>query len=110
MSIGSFGYCSSNLKTMPKQNDASFFDVEQYAEFVTPFFSKNGCCMATKEEKLIRVAKFRVCAVSLSSKLNNSLRAMGSLVARASDSRPEGLGSMPHATKYPPSTHGVRAR
>ncbi|GFX89292.1 hypothetical protein TNCV_1339911 [Trichonephila clavipes] len=25
---------------------------------------------------------------------------------RASDSRPEGLGSMPDATKHPPSTHG----
>ncbi|GFX00699.1 hypothetical protein TNCV_4576661 [Trichonephila clavipes] len=24
--------------------------------------------------------------------------------------RPEGLGSMPDAAKYPPSTHGVRAR
>ncbi|GFX06071.1 transposable element Tc1 transposase [Trichonephila clavipes] len=35
---------------------------------------------------------------------------MGSLVVRASDSRPEGLGSMLDATKYPPSTHGVRAR
>ncbi|GFY14509.1 hypothetical protein TNCV_1315631 [Trichonephila clavipes] len=41
--------------------------------------------------------------------------AVGSVVVRASDSRPEGLGSMPNATKYPPSTHteytlGVRAR
>ncbi|GFV16109.1 hypothetical protein TNCV_3378731 [Trichonephila clavipes] len=36
--------------------------------------------------------------------------AVGNLVVRASDSRPEGLGSMPNATKYPPSTHGVRAR
>ncbi|GFV09802.1 hypothetical protein TNCV_2598571 [Trichonephila clavipes] len=35
---------------------------------------------------------------------------LGSLVVRASDSRPEGLGSMPDATKFPPSTHGVRAR
>ncbi|GFX95752.1 hypothetical protein TNCV_4886781 [Trichonephila clavipes] len=33
-------------------------------------------------------------------------KAVGSLVIRASDSRPEGLGSMPDATKYPPSTHG----
>ncbi|GFT83993.1 nucleic-acid-binding protein from transposon X-element [Trichonephila clavipes] len=32
---------------------------------------------------------------------------MGSLVVRASDSRPEGLGSMPDTTKYPPSTHGA---
>ncbi|GFS83846.1 hypothetical protein TNCV_2362951 [Trichonephila clavipes] len=32
--------------------------------------------------------------------------AVGSLVIRASDSRPEGLGPMPDATKYPPSTHG----
>ncbi|GFU60558.1 hypothetical protein TNCV_1729891 [Trichonephila clavipes] len=31
-------------------------------------------------------------------------------VVRASDSRLEGLGSMLDATKYPPSTHGVRAR
>ncbi|GFW00585.1 hypothetical protein TNCV_2283311 [Trichonephila clavipes] len=37
-------------------------------------------------------------------------RAVGSLVVRASDSRPEGLGSMPDATKHPPCTHGVRAR
>ncbi|GFX62708.1 hypothetical protein TNCV_4868681 [Trichonephila clavipes] len=32
--------------------------------------------------------------------------AVGSLVVRASDSSPEGLGSMPDVTKYPPSTHG----
>ncbi|GFX52491.1 hypothetical protein TNCV_4325071 [Trichonephila clavipes] len=32
--------------------------------------------------------------------------AVGSLVVRASDSRPEGLGSMPDGTKHPPSTHG----
>ncbi|GFX00040.1 hypothetical protein TNCV_3080361 [Trichonephila clavipes] len=30
-----------------------------------------------------------------------------SLVVRASDSRLEGLGSIPDGTKYPPSTHGV---
>ncbi|GFV50480.1 hypothetical protein TNCV_1861611 [Trichonephila clavipes] len=37
--------------------------------------------------------------------------AVGSLVVRASDSRPEGLGSMPDATKYLSSTHdGVRDR
>ncbi|GFV30415.1 hypothetical protein TNCV_98901 [Trichonephila clavipes] len=35
--------------------------------------------------------------------------AMGSLVVRALDSRPEGLGSMPDAIKYPPSTHEARA-
>ncbi|GFV19678.1 hypothetical protein TNCV_479041 [Trichonephila clavipes] len=34
--------------------------------------------------------------------------AVGSLVVRASDSRSEGLGLMPDATKHPPSTHGVR--
>ncbi|GFV12667.1 uncharacterized protein TNCV_1388631 [Trichonephila clavipes] len=34
--------------------------------------------------------------------------AVGSRVIKASDSRPGGLGSMPDATKYPPSTHGVR--
>ncbi|GFU57187.1 DUF4817 domain-containing protein [Trichonephila clavipes] len=36
--------------------------------------------------------------------------AVASLVVRASDSRPEGLGSMPYPTKYLPSTHGVLAR
>ncbi|GFW35010.1 hypothetical protein TNCV_979481 [Trichonephila clavipes] len=35
---------------------------------------------------------------------------VGSLVVRASDSRPEGLGSMPDATKHPPSTHGFTCR
>ncbi|GFT08637.1 hypothetical protein TNCV_662081 [Trichonephila clavipes] len=37
-------------------------------------------------------------------------RAVGSLVVRASDSKPEGLGSMPDATKHPPSTHGFTCR
>ncbi|GFV33791.1 uncharacterized protein TNCV_2411721 [Trichonephila clavipes] len=41
--------------------------------------------------------------------MHTNHRAMGTLVVRASDFRPEGLGSMPDATKYPPSTHGVRA-
>ncbi|GFS51502.1 uncharacterized protein TNCV_549471 [Trichonephila clavipes] len=36
--------------------------------------------------------------------------AVGSLVVRASDSRPEGLGSMLDVTKYPPSTHGFTCR
>ncbi|GFX30698.1 hypothetical protein TNCV_4862221 [Trichonephila clavipes] len=36
--------------------------------------------------------------------------AVGSLVVRASDSRPEGLGSMPDATKHPPSTHEFTCR
>ncbi|GFX36023.1 hypothetical protein TNCV_4215451 [Trichonephila clavipes] len=35
---------------------------------------------------------------------------VGSLVVRELDSKPEGLGSMPDATKYPPSTRGVHAR
>ncbi|GFV12606.1 uncharacterized protein TNCV_4425591 [Trichonephila clavipes] len=33
-----------------------------------------------------------------------------SLVVRASDSRPEGLGSMLDVTKYPPSAHGFTCR
>ncbi|GFX10960.1 hypothetical protein TNCV_512201 [Trichonephila clavipes] len=36
--------------------------------------------------------------------------AVGILVVRTSDSRPEGQGLMSDATKYPPSTHGVRVR
>ncbi|GFX37985.1 uncharacterized protein TNCV_3835861 [Trichonephila clavipes] len=39
-----------------------------------------------------------------------SFAAVGSLVVRASDSRPEGLGSMLDASKYPPSTHGFTCR
>ncbi|GFW41954.1 hypothetical protein TNCV_6631 [Trichonephila clavipes] len=41
---------------------------------------------------------------------NIYFEAVGSLVVRASDSRPEGLGSMPDATKHPPSTHGSTFR
>ncbi|GFX16856.1 uncharacterized protein TNCV_2518341 [Trichonephila clavipes] len=37
-------------------------------------------------------------------------QAVGSLVVRASDSRPEGLGSMLDVTKYPPSAHGFTCR
>ncbi|GFU15577.1 hypothetical protein TNCV_1170801 [Trichonephila clavipes] len=33
--------------------------------------------------------------------------AVGILMIRASDSRREGLGAMPDATKFPPSTRGV---
>ncbi|GFU43738.1 uncharacterized protein TNCV_651551 [Trichonephila clavipes] len=36
--------------------------------------------------------------------------AVGSLVVRASDSKPEGLGSMLDVTKYPPSAHGFTCR
>ncbi|GFW87304.1 hypothetical protein TNCV_4514891 [Trichonephila clavipes] len=52
---------------------------------------------------VMRVFKPFVC-------FTHSLGAVGSLVVRASDSRPEGLGSMLDVTKYPPSAHGVRAR
>ncbi|GFX46889.1 uncharacterized protein TNCV_4040341 [Trichonephila clavipes] len=38
------------------------------------------------------------------------VHAVGSLVVRASDSRPEGLGSMLDVTKYPPSAHGFTCR
>ncbi|GFU14586.1 uncharacterized protein TNCV_406431 [Trichonephila clavipes] len=40
----------------------------------------------------------------------SEIRAVGSLVVRASDSRPEGLGSMLDVTKYPPSAHGFTCR
>ncbi|GFX17909.1 transposable element Tcb2 transposase [Trichonephila clavipes] len=39
--------------------------------------------------------------------LKKRLRAVGSLVVRASDPRPEGLGSMPDATKDHPSTRST---
>ncbi|GFX47137.1 uncharacterized protein TNCV_2747141 [Trichonephila clavipes] len=40
----------------------------------------------------------------------NLTGAVGSLVVRASNSRPEGLGSMLDVTKYPPSAHGFTCR
>ncbi|GFY26832.1 histone-lysine N-methyltransferase SETMAR-like [Trichonephila clavipes] len=46
-------------------------------------------------------------AMQKSNKPLNVFSAVGSLVVRASDSRPEGLGSMPDATKHSPSLHGV---
>ncbi|GFX16647.1 uncharacterized protein TNCV_24181 [Trichonephila clavipes] len=42
--------------------------------------------------------------------MQSIVRAVGSLVVRASDSRPEGLGSVPDATKHPPSAHGFTCR
>ncbi|GFY20725.1 hypothetical protein TNCV_1119591 [Trichonephila clavipes] len=45
-----------------------------------------------------------------SNPLGYPLWAGGSLVVRASDSSPEGPGSMPDATKHPPSTHGFPCR
>ncbi|GFX26593.1 hypothetical protein TNCV_4536051 [Trichonephila clavipes] len=42
--------------------------------------------------------------------IRNYYRAVGSLVVKASDSRPEGLGSMLDVTKYPPSAHGFTCR
>ncbi|GFW39115.1 hypothetical protein TNCV_1831061 [Trichonephila clavipes] len=39
-----------------------------------------------------------------------SLWTVGNLAVRASDSRPEGMGSMPDVTTYPPSTHGFHAK
>ncbi|GFV82390.1 hypothetical protein TNCV_643511 [Trichonephila clavipes] len=40
----------------------------------------------------------------------NEMGSLGSLVVRASDSRPEGLGSMLDVTKYPPSAHEFTCR
>ncbi|GFW37589.1 hypothetical protein TNCV_4027851 [Trichonephila clavipes] len=47
----------------------------------------------------------------VSSKVSSSITAIKKTFKLIiSDSRPEGLGSMPDATKYPPSTPGERAR
>ncbi|GFX31108.1 hypothetical protein TNCV_2026111 [Trichonephila clavipes] len=53
--------------------------------------------------------KFQGKALGTAAAGSRSYVAVGSLVVRASDSRPEGLGSMPDATKYLPSTHGFHA-
>ncbi|GFW50894.1 hypothetical protein TNCV_3591761 [Trichonephila clavipes] len=42
-------------------------------------------------------------------KQTTSQRAVGSQVVRASDSRPEGRGSTPDTTKYPPNTHEFKS-
>ncbi|GFX14666.1 hypothetical protein TNCV_4016641 [Trichonephila clavipes] len=52
---------------------------------------------------MLEVGKVSLCDYRL-------CRAVGSLVVRALDSRPEGLGSRPDATKHPPSTHGFICR
>ncbi|GFW15986.1 hypothetical protein TNCV_4432591 [Trichonephila clavipes] len=41
---------------------------------------------------------------------DGSVKTVGSLLVRASDSRPKDLGSMPDATKYPPTTYRVHVR
>ncbi|GFV57108.1 hypothetical protein TNCV_3530571 [Trichonephila clavipes] len=62
------------------------------------YTTPTGGCLSLEEENY---GEFKYINIS---------RAVGSLVVRASDSRPEGLGSMLDVTKYPPSAHGVRAR
>ncbi|GFU69235.1 MULE domain-containing protein [Trichonephila clavipes] len=56
------------------------------------------------------VKRHEIDAVSVKLWAEEMKNGVGSLVVRASDSRPEGLGSMLDVTKYPPSAHGVRAR
>ncbi|GFV46961.1 uncharacterized protein TNCV_3033581 [Trichonephila clavipes] len=57
---------------------------------------------------LDRISSFSTCSNTLSFDLRSL--AVGSLVVRASDSRPEGLGSMLDVTQYPPSAHGFTCR
>ncbi|GFU71937.1 transposable element Tc1 transposase [Trichonephila clavipes] len=52
---------------------------------------------------LVKVTSYNPYTNCLSSNLPQQ-----SLVVRATDSRPEGLGSMPDAAKYSPSAHGTR--
>ncbi|GFS68046.1 coiled-coil domain-containing protein 124 [Trichonephila clavipes] len=59
------------------------------------------------EEKNLPILKAENPNLRLSQQEQIRSEAVGSLVVRASDSRPEGLGSMPDATKHPQSTHGV---
>ncbi|GFW11020.1 hypothetical protein TNCV_4459951 [Trichonephila clavipes] len=47
------------------------------------------------------MAEFAVEKVFCVLEFRKNIRAVGSLVVRALDSRPEDLGSMPDATKYP---------
>ncbi|GFW16950.1 hypothetical protein TNCV_2760781 [Trichonephila clavipes] len=62
------------------------------------------------ELTLLNVLKLNLDNYRVKLVLTLHLRAMGSLVVRASGSRPEGLGSMPDATKHPPSIHGSTCR
>ncbi|GFY33285.1 hypothetical protein TNCV_1241351 [Trichonephila clavipes] len=62
------------------------------------------------EPKRTVMSPARCLSLRLTTDVQSSPGAVGSLVVRASDSRPEGLGSMPDATKYPPSTRGFPCR
>ncbi|GFT57263.1 hypothetical protein TNCV_1692571 [Trichonephila clavipes] len=72
-----------------------------YPRFVIPVF--------TKYSKPLRKRKRSLGYLGLGHPYSPK-EAVGSLMVRASDSRPEGLGSMPDATKYPPSMYGIRSR
>ncbi|GFT86089.1 uncharacterized protein TNCV_3257041 [Trichonephila clavipes] len=61
-------------------------------------------CQQSRRSEIILDVKL----VSL--RVSSNYRVVGSLVVRASDSRPEGLGSMLDVTKYPPSAHGFTCR
>ncbi|GFT06555.1 uncharacterized protein TNCV_3356721 [Trichonephila clavipes] len=62
------------------------------------------CDVITWWEQKLSALKIVVLSVRL------WIAAVGSLVVRASDSRPEGLGSMLDVTKYLPSAHGFTFR
>ncbi|GFV86891.1 hypothetical protein TNCV_2198431 [Trichonephila clavipes] len=69
-------------------------------------FNTTDCVLFLWSEKRDNCAGCRGVVDCMEKGRNCCCWAVGSLVVRASDSRPEGLGSMPDATKHPLSTHG----
>ncbi|GFX03526.1 hypothetical protein TNCV_4751111 [Trichonephila clavipes] len=71
-------------------------------------YEKTKKCTPSPIIELIFLLRFSL--VLIDSVSGFIINPVGSLVVRASDFRPEGLGSIPDATKYPPSTHGFTCR
>ncbi|GFY31056.1 integrase catalytic domain-containing protein [Trichonephila clavipes] len=86
----------------------NYFKVINILSYIFRFNYK--CRNKSKKVGPLTVAEFKESEIKGQSALLLHSVHVGSLVVRAWDSRPEGLGSMPDAIKHPPSTHGVRAR
>ncbi|GFW40380.1 uncharacterized protein TNCV_1019381 [Trichonephila clavipes] len=101
-----------------KQLKANYYMLQRYMEARSKAFSDNFWSfgwpwLGTHVYKMTPTA-FDYHSISYGAHAQcapfDTIRAVGSLVVRASDSRPEGLGSMLDVTKYPPSAHGFTCR
>ncbi|GFX62782.1 hypothetical protein TNCV_3351081 [Trichonephila clavipes] len=97
-----------SLRVRPRPKSVDFHDAKIDRSMSYDYAARNSTFHLIIIKKLGIILDLKAAYLTLESRRQQ--RAMGSLVVRASDSRPEGLGSMPDATKYPPSAHGVRGR